>query len=348
MFYFNQAFLLFPERVINRIHAVSMISFPQELQVLLRLLWKMWFVYLSGSEGNLSTFLRDMSSEVFPLSFLLRLGWDAGVGTCGGKRATDEVRVRGGRLQNLHQEQDRQGPQWLWHWGHSLHEQAQPSLFWWETSRRRSILVSLVSCLTQVAWIRSCFIKANWVCLGMCFNYLVLVWAYFHMQPQAYASSMATPSALVCGHWKKRFIVRNPRNAVHVTGSGQIKAEVVEVRGKHIWHSLSFWISTETTASHPLHTSLLGSTAEPCQMSNYIFHSWSVCITFLWLPFKERKPLKGLYLIYSPKFDMFTVYCQQLFCTWKAKLLIFPPWPVPASKTGLAFLVFTVSAFACG
>lgn len=65
-----------------------------------------------------------------------------------------------------------------------------------------------------------------------------------------------------------------------------------------------------------------------CQISDYIFHSWSVCITFQWLPFKERKPLMGLFLIYSSEFDMFTVYCQQSFCTWKVKLLISPLWPL--------------------
>lgn len=86
-------------------------------------------------------------------------------------------------------------------------------------------------------------------------------------------------------------------------------------------------MSTETTASLLLHTSFLGSTEEPCQTSDYIFHSWSVCITFQWLPFKERKPLIGLFLIYSPKSDMFTVYCQQSFYTWKVKLLICLPWP---------------------
>jgi len=36
----------------------------------------------------------------------------------------------------------------------------------------------------------------------------------------------------------------------------------------------------------------------------------------------------GLFLIYFPKFDMFMVYCQQSFCTWKAKFLLSLPWPL--------------------
>lgn len=106
------------------------------------------------------------------------------------------------------------------------------------------------------------------------------------------------PFALVYG-CQKRFIDRKPENCVYLVG-------VTHLEQKWGW----------------------GEKTHLPEIRLYIFHSWSIYITFQWLPFKERKPPMGLFLIYSSQFDMFTVYCQQSFCTWKAKLIISPLWPM--------------------
>lgn len=95
IFYFNQDFLFFPQRVIKIMHTVSTVSFPQEMhrpsivsgvtRASVGTLVSFIVLYTSsGSEENLSNFLR-CDLWVFPRSFFLRLGEEEDVGSYGEK-----------------------------------------------------------------------------------------------------------------------------------------------------------------------------------------------------------------------------------------------------------------------
>lgn len=140
------------------------------------------------------------------------------------------------------------------------------------------------------------------------------MWALMLLHQLLFAAAFA----LVCG-CQKCFTDRKPENYIYLVGVTHLDQKQGEGR-KHI-----------------------------CQIPDYIFHSWRVCITFQWLPFKERKPPVGLFF--------FNIFLQvwHVHCVLPAIILylegevahISTVAPVPDSKTGQASLIFPILAFSC-